>query len=232
LLNYGLLTPQEVLDEILYVYQRDNTHLPSVEGLIRQIIGWREFIRGCYHTIDYSQDMNFFDHHNSLTEHWYTGTTGIDPLDDSILKAQDYGYTHHIERLMIIGNCMLLAEVRPQEVYRWFMEMFIDSADWVMAPNIFSMSQFSDGGLQYGGFATKPYIAGSNYIRKMSHYPKGDWCDTMDGLYWRFIDKKRDFFQQNPRMAIMTNMYDKFTDQRKQSLHNNAEKFIWQTCQR
>ena len=214
LLNCGLLTPKEVVDKAL---QKD-VPINSQEGFIRQIIGWREFVRGCYHTSTY--ENNHFKHKNKLTKSWYEGTTGIKPVDDAIQKAQKFAYLHHIERLMVVGNCMLLCEIDPQEVNKWFMELFIDSADWVMEPNVFSMSQFSDGGISEGGFATKPYIAGSNYIRKMGNYKKEDWCDVFDGLYWRFIRQNKDTFSRNPRMSMMAKMSENSKHDEKVRLAN------------
>lgn len=219
-LNIGLITPEEVLDQVLKHYQKHDSHLPSVEGFVRQVMGWREFIRGMYRNFDF--DKNHFNLQAKLSNHWYEGNTGIPPLDDCIRKVNEEAYNHHIERLMVIGNLMLLCEIHPQEVYRWFMEMYIDSADWVMAPNVFGMSQFSDG----GSFATKPYIAGSNYLRKMSHYPKGDWCDVVDGLYWRFIDRHRETFAKNHRMGMMLGTLKKMNSERKAHIFNAAENFL------
>ncbi|MEM9328729.1 MAG: FAD-binding domain-containing protein, partial [Bacteroidota bacterium] len=222
-MNMGLLTPEEVVQRALAHYQQQKTHFASVEGFVRQIIGWREFLRGIYH--QYHDDLyaNFFRHERRMKDCWYEGTTGIPPLDDSIHKAQNYGYTHHIERLMVLGNIMLLCELHPDEVYRWFMEMYVDSADWVMAPNVYGMSQFADGGI----FATKPYIGGSNYILKMSNYSKkGDWPDTINGLYWRFIDRNRELFSKNPRMSMMTRTLDKMNSEKKEKIFGLAEAFI------
>ncbi len=202
-LNIGLLQPAEVLDAVLANFSPDNSHLPSYEGFVRQLIGWREFIRGMYRNFNFQQ--NHFGQKRKMKEAWYTATTGIPPIDDAIKKVQSYAYNHHIERLMVLGNAMLLCGLHPDEVNRWFMEMYIDSADWVMEPNVYGMSQYAVGDL----FATKPYIAGSNYLRKMSHYPKGDWCEIMDGLYWRFIDQHRPTFANNPRMAFMLKSLDK-----------------------
>lgn len=219
-LNNGLLTPSEVLQPILDSYHKDQAHLPSVEGFVRQVLGWREFIRGMYRNFDF--DGNHFQLQRKLSRHWYEGNTGIPPLDDSIKKVLAEGYNHHIERLMVLGNLMLLCEIHPQEVYAWFMEMYVDSADWVMVPNVLGMSQFADGGL----FATKPYIAGSNYLRKMSHYPKGDWCDTVDGLYWRFIEKHQETFARNPRMSMMVATLRKMNPERKTIIFGAAESFL------
>lgn len=219
-LNMGLLRPREVLEAALNRHYKQEVHYPSLEGFVRQIIGWREFLRGMYHFRDL--EGNHFGHQRKLSSAWYTGDTGIPPLDDTIRKAQRYGYTHHIERLMVAGNIMLMAELDPQEVYRWFMEMYVDSADWVMVPNVFGMSQFADGGT----FATKPYISGSNYIRKMSHYPKGDWCDIVDGLYWRYIDRFKDTFGANARMGMMLASLRKMDASKKDRIFSAAEQWM------
>ena len=157
-----------------------------------------------------------------MKETWYTATTGLVPLDYSINNALEYGWTHHIERLMILCNIMNLSEINPKEVYKWFMEMFIDSSDWVMSPNVYGMGLFSDGGI----FATKPYICGSSYFLKMMHFKKGSWCDIMDGLYWRFIDKHKDFFLSNPRLSMMVRILEKMNEERKNKIFNAANEFI------
>ena len=220
LMNIGFLTPDEVVE--LAVEQLNAKNLANIEGFVRQVIGWREFLRGIYQNFDeQEQKSNFFHHEKKLNKHWYSGTTGIPPLDFAIKKADTWGYCHHIERLMVIGNLMLLLEVHPQEVYRWFMEMFVDSSDWVMGPNVFGMSQFSDGGL----FATKPYICSSNYLLKMSHYKKDpEWTDAVDGLYWMFIDKNRTFFGKNPRLSMMVNLLDKMSEEKRKDLFEKATK--------
>ncbi|HHP7241404.1 MAG TPA: cryptochrome/photolyase family protein [Cyclobacteriaceae bacterium] len=221
-LNLGLITPDEVIDKALAHAEKNDIHYPSLEGFVRQIIGWREFLRGIYHHYDDKLNINFFGHHRKLKSCWYDGTTGIPPLDDAIKKAVKYGYTHHIERLMVIGNIMLMCEIDPDEVYKWFMEMYVDSADWVMAPNVYGMSQFADGGI----FATKPYISGGNYILKMSNYKKGEWSEIMNGLYWRFIESKKSFFQKNQRMGMMVSTLEKMNEEKKSTLFQKAEQFI------
>lgn len=217
-INIGFLTPLEVVREVEALATKDN--LNSVEGFIRQVMGWREFVRGIYQNCDeFQQKENFFNHKKKLRSCWYQGNTGVVPLDDAIKKTIEWGYCHHIERLMVIGNMMLLLEVHPQEVYRWFMEMFIDSSDWVMGPNVFGMSQFSDGGV----FATKPYISGSNYIYKMGNYKKGEsWAMGWDGLYWRFIDRKREFLSKNHRLNMMVKMFDKMDSSKKNKIFEQA----------
>lgn len=224
MMNNGLITPAEILEKALKHYETsDEVSLASLEGFVRQVMGWREFVRGIYQNFSEEQDTkNFFNHKGKLTQDWYEGTTGIPPVDDAILKANKFGYCHHIERLMILSNIMLLCELDPREVHKWFMEMFVDSADWVMGPNVYGMGQFSDGGI----FATKPYISGSNYILKMSDYKKGEWCEIWDGLYWRFIGKNSAFFSKNYRMSMMVKTFEKMDTVKKNRLVKVAEDFI------
>ena len=222
-LNLGLLTPEEVISECLKYFKKKGAPLNSIEGFIRQIIGWREFIRGIYQMKgETQQSVNFWKHKKKLSDSWYEGTTGIIPLDDCIKSTIKDGYHHHIPRLMIISNLMNMCEVSPDEIYKWFMEMYIDSSDWVMTPNVYGMATFSDGGLM----STKPYTCGSNYILKMSNYPKGDWCDIVDGLYWRFTDKHRSFYEKNARMSFLTRSLDRMNIERKEMIFSKANKFI------
>ena len=223
MMNNGLLTPKEIVHKVLKRFKAGTVPLASVEGFVRQVMGWREFVRGVYQNFSEVQDTrNFFQHQRRLTHHWYDGTTGLMPVDDAIKKAQRFGYCHHIERLMVLSNAMLLCEVHPPEVHRWFMEMFIDSADWVMGPNVYGMGQFSDGGI----FATKPYISGSNYLLKMSDYKKGEWCDIWDGLFWRFVGKNAEFLSKNYRMNMMVKAYEKMEPVKKERLITLADAFI------
>lgn len=223
LLNIGLLTPREVLDRALTYADYQELALNNVEGFVRQIIGWREFMRGMYRQRGETMlKRNFFGHHRRLTRDWYEGTTGILPLDLVIAKAKRRGWAHHIERLMIAGNLMMLAEIEPREAYRWFMEMFVDSADWVMVPNVYGMALFADGGI----FTTKPYACGSNYIRRMGDYPVGNWTATMDGLYWRFIAQQRGFFATQPRSGMIVHNLDRMSAERQQRLKRHADAFL------
>ncbi|NNC57641.1 MAG: cryptochrome/photolyase family protein, partial [Woeseiaceae bacterium] len=220
-MNLGLLTPAEVVEKVLA--RTDEIPLQSLEGFVRQVIGWREFVRGIYRTFSEKQDnSNFWSHERGLTDAWYEGTTGIPPLDDAIQTAQRLGWTHHIPRLMVVGNLMTLCEIRPSTAHDWFMEMFVDSSEWVMGPNVYGMGLFSDGGI----FATKPYICGSNYLRKMSDYRKGPWCDVVDGLYWRFIEKHRAFFSANPRLALMPKALDRLDGDRRARIFQAADDFL------
>ena len=222
-LNLGLITPKEIINKILKYIDHNEIPLNSIEGFIRQIIGWREFIRGVYQVKgDQQEKGNFFNFSNKVSNSWYSGTTGIPPLDDAINFSNLYGYTHHINRLMIISNIMTLSEINPKEVYKWFMEMFVDSSDWVMVPNVYGMGTYADGGI----FSTKPYICGSNYILKMSNYKKGDWCDIVDGLYWRFVDKHLDKVKNNHRLSFMKKTLEKMNTERKEMIFKKAEDFI------
>mgnify|MGYP001399714180 CR=1 FL=1 len=221
LINLGLITPEEIIEKLRKI---DNKiPMNSLEGYIRQIIGWREFMRGIYQNYDQRlEKTNFFNHKRKMKKTWYEGTTGLDPLDHAINNAKNYGWSHHIERLMILANIMNLCEINPKQVYKWFMEMFVDSSDWVMAPNVYGMGLFSDGGI----FATKPYICGSSYFLKMMDFKKGEWCNIMDGLYWRFINRNRSFFLKNPRLSMMVRIFDKMKPERKKLILSEAEKFI------
>ncbi len=223
LINVGLLSPQYVIDRALYYANENDIPINSLEGFIRQIIGWREFIRGMYVAKGTeSRTSNYFNHKRKIPSSFYDGTTGIIPVDDTIKKVLQEGYTHHIERLMIMGNFMMLCEIDPKEVYRWFMELYIDAYDWVMVPNVYGMSQFADGGF----FATKPYISGSNYVLKMSNYSKGGWQKTWDGLFWRFMDIHRDFFLKNPRLSMLVRTFDKMPEEKRKAHHDNAQQFL------
>ena len=224
-LNSGLLNPLECVKAAEEAYKSSNGAIPinSVEGFIRQILGWREFIMGVYwNNMPQYKGFNFWSHSRDLSDSWYDGSTGIPPLDTAIIESNDYGYTHHINRLMIISNLMNLSGIHPDLIYKWSMEMYIDSADWVMVPNVYGMGTFADGGI----FSTKPYICGSSYMLRMSNYKKGEWCDVVDGLYWRFIDRNRKFFLKNPRLSMMVRIFDKMKSDRKKLILSEADKFI------
>lgn len=204
MLNTGLISPSEVVDAALGA--GDRVPMNSLEGFIRQVIGWREFVRMVYLEKGRAQRLgNFWKHEHPMPAAFYDGTTGIAPVDRVIRNVLKTGYCHHIERLMILGNFFLLCEIHPDAVYRWFMEFFIDAYDWVMVPNVYGMSQHADGGLM----TTKPYISGSSYVLKMSDEKKGPWCPIWDALYWNFVSNHSAFFAANPRMAMMAKMCEK-----------------------
>ncbi|MBS0628059.1 MAG: cryptochrome/photolyase family protein, partial [Verrucomicrobia bacterium] len=205
-INVGLITPCQVIEQTIAYAGEHTVPLNSLEGFIRQIIGWREFVRGVYHAVgDRQRKQNFFAHKRKMPKVFYEGSTGIVPIDHLIDRLNQTAYLHHIERLMVLGNFFLLCEISPDEIYKWFMELFIDSYDWVMVPNVYGMSQYADGGMM----TTKPYFSGSNYILKMSDYRKGDWCEIWDALFWRFMIKHITFFESQPRLSILCQMAKK-----------------------
>lgn len=223
MLNVGLITPINIVEKSISFAKANNIPINSVEGFVRQIIGWREFIRGIYESRGSDErTRNFWGFTKKIPKSFYDGTTGIYPIDQTIKKILETGYCNHIERLMVLGNFMMLCEFDPDEVYRWFMELFIDSYDWVMVPNVYGMSQFADGGLM----ASKPYISGSNYLMKMSNYKKGEWQAVWDGLFWRFMDTHRSFFKKNPRLGMLVSMFDKMPQEKKILHISNGEKYL------
>lgn len=165
---------------------------------------------------------NHWNHSRKIPDSFYEGTTGILPIDDVIGRVRETGYCHHIERLMTLGGFMFLCEFDPDEIYKWFMEMFVDSYDWVMVPNVYGMSQHADG----GGVATKPYFSGSAYIRKMSNYPTGDWTSVWDGLYWRWILNHVDSLAKNPRWAMMCATARRMPPEKKAAHLEAADAFL------
>jgi deoxyribodipyrimidine photolyase-related protein len=223
MLNIGLLSPKQVIHEVLTAHQTQHFPLNSLEGFIRQILGWREFIRGIYSLEGVTQrTTNHFGYSRKIPESFWIGDTGIVPLDQTIKKLLKTGYSHHIERLMLFGNFMMLCEFDPDEVHRWFMEMYVDAYDWVMVPNVYGMTQYADGGLM----TTKPYCSGSNYVLKMSDYKKGDWCETWNALYWRFIHVNREEFSKNRRMGMMVNLAKKMEGPKMDMHLDRAEAFL------
>jgi deoxyribodipyrimidine photolyase-related protein len=225
MLNVGLITPEFIIDETIKYASENKIPFNSLEGFIRQIVGWREFIRAVYELKGSEErTRNYWGFTRKIPPSFWNGSTGIEPIDTVIQKVLETGYCHHIERLMVLGNFMLLCEFDPDEVYRWFMEMFIDAYDWVMVPNVYGMTQFADGGLM----ATKPYISGSNYLMKMSNFKKGPWQEVWDGLFWHFMHVHRDFFLQNPRLGMLAKSFDKMPGP-KQKMHLlNAENYLLQ----
>lgn len=219
-INIGLLRPKEVVEKTLEAHQKHDYPMNSLEGFLRQIIGWREFIRAMYQLEPDMREANFWDVDNDLPNEFYNAETGLPPVDDSIENAIENSYCHHIERLMVLGNVMLLLEVDPDQVYDWFMEMFIDSYEWVMVPNIYGMSQYS-----YENMMTKPYISSSNYINKMSHYDGGEWEDLWTGLYWNFINKHESKISDIQRMSFMTSTLDRMNEETVENHVENAKKF-------
>ncbi len=223
LINIGLLEPRQVIDMAMAYADTHAIPIRSLEGFVRQIIGWREFMRASYERDGVAmRTKNFWKHSRRVPMGFWTGDTGISPVDVAVRKALRYGYNHHIERLMVIGNFMLLSQVNPDHVYQWFMAMYVDAYDWVMVPNVYGMSQFADGGI----FATKPYISGSNYIKKMSDYLGGDWEEKWTALYWNFIADHRDFFRSNHRLSMMPRLFDKMEKKKRENYLKIAKEYL------
>ena len=230
LLNIGLLQPLQVVENAIAFAQQKNIPINSLEGFIRQIIGWREFIRIVYEREGSKQrTKNYWGFNRKIPATFWQANTGIAPIDNVIKKVLHTGYNHHIERLMVLGNFMLLCEFKPNEVYTWFMEMYIDAYDWVMVPNVYGMTQFADGGLM----TTKPYISGSNYLLKMSDYKTTfgntddkKWAAIWDGLFWRFMHVHRSFFLRNPRLGMLVKTFDKMPQQKQQMHIDTAEAYL------
>jgi deoxyribodipyrimidine photolyase-related protein len=219
-LNIGLLSPQECVQAAL----DSNAGMNNVEGFVRQVLGWREFIRAVYILKGVQErSSNFLQHDRKLPNGFWDASTGIRPIDDCLEGLLKNAYSHHIERLMILGNFMLLSEVHPHEVYEWFMTFYIDAYDWVMVPNVYGMSQFADGGLM----STKPYMSGSNYIYKMSNYKKGEpWEKIWDALFWNFIERNTPFLSRNYRLSMMVALLNKMDEQKKQGHMALAQSFL------
>ncbi|MDX1700909.1 MAG: cryptochrome/photolyase family protein, partial [Melioribacteraceae bacterium] len=225
LINSGLLTPEFVISETLNFSKNNSIPINSLEGFIRQILGWREFIRAVYLIEGVNQrTSNFWGNTRKMPISFYNWTTGIEPIDITIKKVLRTGYNHHIERLMILGNFMLLCEIHPDEIYNWFMEMYIDAYDWVMVPNVYGMSQFADGGLM----STKPYISSSNYVKKMSNFKVGEWSKIWDALFWNFINSHRDYFTSNNRTIFIGRNLEKMPNTKLQNHLKIAKTFLSQ----
>jgi deoxyribodipyrimidine photolyase-related protein len=224
-LNVKLLHPREVLDRVVQEWEGrpDQISLAQVEGFVRQILGWREYIRGIYwaEMPSYSES-NTLKHQLPLPSWFWTGKTRMRCLSHSIKQSLEYAYAHHIQRLMVTGNFALLAGIAPEELDKWYLGIYIDAIEWVELPNTRGMSQFADGGL----LATKPYVSSANYLRKMGHYC--EQCpydaksrhDTLacpfNSLYWEFHDRHREKLGRNPRIGMVYRTWDKM-DSREQS---------------
>ena len=204
-LNIGLISPSTVLHRALDRAADGGVPLASLEGFVRQVIGWREYMRATYvHHGRRLRSRNRLEHARPLGEGWWTGETGLDPVDLVLDRVLERGYAHHIERLMVLGNALCLLRADPDATYEWFMEMFVDAYDWVMVPNVYAMSQFAAG----EAITTKPYVSGSAYLRRMSDVPKGEWCEDWDALYWTFVRDHLDVFAGNPRSQVIARGYE------------------------
>lgn len=222
-LNIGLLTPHDVVSTVMdYALQHD-VPMNDIEGFVRQVIGWREFMRGIYlHHRKGMRGGNIWNAQRRMGRSWDNASTGIPPLDGALKNTQRYAWNHHTERLMVIANMMNLCEIRPTDAYEFFSNNYLDAYDWVMVPNLFGMGLTSDGGT----FASKPYICGSNYMLRMSDYLKGEWCDVVDGLFWRFVEKHQALLRCNARASFMVQGLGRMKPDRRQRILSKADQFL------
>jgi deoxyribodipyrimidine photolyase-related protein len=234
-MNIKMISPQEVIDKAIREWQKrpEEIGYNQVEGFVRQIIGWREYMRGIYwlKMPDYAE-MNYFSHQQKLPNWFWTGKTKMNCLKDAIKQSLDYAYAHHIQRLMITGNFALLAGVNPDEIDAWYLGIYIDAIEWVEITNTRGMSQFADGGI----VGTKPYVSSASYIDKMSHYcgscfykkgiKTGDKACPFNSLYWNFYDKHEDKLSKNPRIGMMYNVWRKMKPENKAKLLEQAHFYL------
>jgi deoxyribodipyrimidine photolyase-related protein len=228
-LNLKLLNPREVIAAVLQAWKKYALDLSTVEGFIRQILGWREFVRGMYY-LDMpkmAQD-NYYDHQSPLPKWYWTGQTNMACMKDAIGQTLQYGYAHHIQRLMVTGNFALLAEILPSEVCDWYLAIYVDAIEWVELPNTAGMALFANG----GRFTSKPYIASGAYIKRMSNYcsscqykPEvrfGENACPVTTLYWHFLIKHRNQFESSPRTRLMTANLKRISDEDQKSIEEHA----------
>ena len=234
-LNSKMISPAEVVVKVLDHYQknRDSISLPQVEGYIRQVIGWREFMRGVYWAkMPHYQSLNFFGHNRKLPSWYWTGDTNMNCMNKCIGQSLDKAWAHHIQRLMVIGNFSLLAGFHPDEVDAWYLGVYIDAIQWVEITNTRGMSQFADGGI----IATKPYVASAAYINKMSDYCKsckydhkqkyGENACPFNSLYWHFYARNEDQLKGNPRIGMMYHVWAKFSADEQEKINIQAEYYL------
>ena len=234
-MNLKMISPLEVIHRAIQEWENypDKIEYNQLEGFVRQIIGWREYMRGIYwlKMPDYAS-LNYFENNNRLPEWFWTGKTKMNCLKDAINQSLNYGYAHHIQRLMITGNFALLAGVHPDEVDAWYLGIYIDAIEWVEITNTRGMSQFADGGI----VGTKPYVSSAAYIDKMSHYcgscyykktvKTGDKACPFNSLYWNFYDSNEDKLSKNPRIGMMYNVWRKMKPETKAELIQQADYYL------
>ncbi|PRX53065.1 cryptochrome/photolyase family protein [Flagellimonas meridianipacifica] len=234
-MNSKMLSPKRVIDQVLehFYENQSDIHISQVEGFVRQILGWREYMRGIYwmNMPEYAS-LNELHNHNPLPAFFWTGKTKMNCLKQSINQSLDEAYAHHIQRLMIIGNYALLTQTNPDEVDAWYLGVYIDAIEWVEITNTRGMSQFADGGI----VATKPYVSSANYINKMGNYCKGchykptektgDTGCPFNSLYWNFLDEKKEYFENNQRMSMMLNLLKKKDAKEMAILRERAQEII------
>jgi len=234
-MNIKLLSPQEVVDKAIEAYTKrpDQIEYNQLEGFVRQIIGWREYMRGIYwlKMPEYAS-LNYFEHRTKLPQWFWTGETKMNCLKNAIHQSLDFAYAHHIQRLMITGNFALLAGVHPDEVDTWYLGIYIDAIQWVEITNTRGMSQFADGGI----VGTKPYVSSAAYIHKMSSYCTGCYYDKakktgdracpFNSLYWNFYDRHEAKLSKNPRIGMMYTVWHKMQPDAKTALLEQASYYL------
>lgn len=232
-MNIGLLDPLEVCQEVEKAYKKGNVPINAAEGFIRQIIGWREYMRGIYfhEGPEYTQ-LNALNHNRKLPNFYWNAKTRMRCVAMAVDQTRDEAYAHHIQRLMVTGNFGLLAGVDPHALHEWYLSVYIDAFEWVEAPNTIGMSQFADGGV----IASKPYFSSGNYINKMSDHCKpcaysvtkktGEGACPFNLLYWHFMDRHRDRFEGNPRMAQMYRTFDRMDADKRETVLREAADFL------
>ncbi len=232
-LNIGLLGPLETCQKAEAAYHSGHAPLNSVEGFIRQIIGWREFVRGIYFLEgpDYPR-RNALNHQRKLPAFYWGEKTRMNCIAQAVRQTCDLAYAHHIQRLMVTGNFALLAGINPAEVHEWYLAVYADAYEWVEAPNTVGMSQFADGGI----LSSKPYVSSGAYIDRMSDYCKschykvkdktGEKACPFNLLYWHFLIRHRERFEGNPRMAQMYRTFDRMDESRRETVLAEAEAFL------
>ena len=229
-LNIGLLDPKQIINKVL---EKDGIKLESVEGFVRQILGWREYIRGIYwHTMPKYSKTNYFDAKNKLPKFYWTGDTEMNCMKNCIEQTIKESYAHHIQRLMITGNFALIAGIKPEEVCEWYLSVYADAYEWVELPNTHGMTLYADGGV----LGSKPYAASGNYINKMSDYCKdckynvkqkeGDDACPFNYLYWNFFLKNQKKLEKNPRLWTVFSNIKKMSQKKKKQIQSDSKKFL------
>lgn len=232
-INAGLLDPLEVCKRVEKEYKKGRVPINAAEGFIRQIIGWREYVRGIYwlKMPEYA-DRNFFEHDRDLPEFYWTGETDMNCLSHAINQTIEEAYAHHIQRLMVTGNFAMLAGVDPHQVHEWYLAVYADAYEWVELPNTLGMSQFGDGGM----LGSKPYASGGNYINKMSDYcnsctfsvskKHGEGACPFNSLYWDFLIRNRNRLKGNSRLARVYSSWDRMNGDKQKAYRDSAKKFL------
>ena len=228
-LNTGLIDIKYVVNKILKYFEEHKDKkkiINSIEGILRQIIGWRSFVRliYIYHYKDLIK-MNNLNHNNKINKSWYNATTNIEPIDYMINKVKKYAYLHHIERLMYMGNIFLLCKMKPIDVYKWFMICFIDSYDWVMIANVYCMSQYANDNNKIQ-MMSRPYFSSYNYILKMSNFKKDEWCNIWESLYYNFINDNINLLKNNYSTAIMVKHWKNKSKDEQKKIINTALNYL------